>query len=252
MERVGLYVIVATGVGAAALFAVEPTLDMNIALYFRSLAANEPQSFVFQFIAMLRDVNRHLTIAFFVLAAAVLAIKFAWPGLPMLMPPRTTLMLFLSLLIGPGLLVNGILKEQWGRPRPGEVVELNGALAFKPWWDPTGECRSNCSFPSGETSTAFALLAVAAAAPTPWSGPAIVATAVFATAVGLGRIATTGHFASDVIFAGVLTSLVVWLVHGFLFRWPTTCMTDAALEARLERAARSGRRYVGAIVPRFP
>ena len=39
---------------------------------------------------------------------------------------RTALFLTLSLLLGPGLLVNGILKPQWGRPRPIHVTQFGG------------------------------------------------------------------------------------------------------------------------------
>ena len=41
-------------------------------------------------------------------------------------PGRAAVFLVLSLLLGPGLLVNVILKDNWGRPRPGSVVEFGG------------------------------------------------------------------------------------------------------------------------------
>ena len=43
-----------------------------------------------------------------------------------------------------------------------------------------------------------------------------------------------GHFFSDVAFAGVITFLIVWLVHGWLYRWRATRITDAAVERTLE------------------
>ena len=52
------------------------------------------------------------------------------------------------------------------------------------------------------------------------------------------------HFFSDVVFAGVFSFLVIWLVHGLLYRWRLTRTTDAALEGTLERmlAWRPGKR----------
>jgi hypothetical protein len=43
-----------------------------------------------------------------------------------------------------------------------------------------------------------------------------------------------GHFFSDVAFAGVITFLIIWLMHGWLYRWRATRTTDAAVERTLE------------------
>jgi lipid A 4'-phosphatase len=48
-------------------------------------------------------------------------------------------------------------------------------------------------------------------------------------------MATGAHFFSDVVFAGVFTFLVIWLVHGSLYRWPRTRITDEAVEKTVER-----------------
>ena len=44
-----------------------------------------------------------------------------------------------------------------------------------------------------------------------------------------------GHFISDVVFAGVFTFLIVWIVHGALYRWRRTATSDAAFERAIER-----------------
>ena len=49
------------------------------------------------------------------------------------------------------------------------------------------------------------------------------------------RIAGGGHFFTDAVFAGVFMFLLIWLVHGLLYRWPATRTTDAAIERALER-----------------
>ena len=45
---------------------------------------------------------------------------------------KIALYLFLVLAIGNGLIVNGLLKEHWGRPRPAQIIEYNGTQIFEP------------------------------------------------------------------------------------------------------------------------
>jgi lipid A 4'-phosphatase len=98
------------------------------------------------------------------------------------------------------------------------------------WWDPRGECTGNCSFVSGEASSAYAMLAPAVALPPPWRYPAIGAALLYGSMIGLVRMALGGHFLTDVIFAGVLTALIVWLLHGLLYRWPRTRLSEQSIE----------------------
>jgi lipid A 4'-phosphatase len=250
-SRWAICAIASTGVCAGVLLAVQPEIDLEVARFFRDYCAADTESALYRLANLVRGLNHFLTFAVFVPPAAALILKLCRPRLPMLLPTRATLLLLLSLLVGPGLLVNGVLKEHWARPRPGEVIELDGTLAFKAWWDPTGDCPSNCSFASGESASAFALLALAAVVPAPWSVPAVAATVGFAALVGFGRIAVTGHFVSDVVLAAVLTSLIVWLFHGLLFRWPLTRTTDHEAEAWLAGRAEAGRQTIASLFARL-
>ena len=63
------------------------------------------------------------------------------------------------------------------------------------------------------------MLAVAAAVPPPAQVPAIGIALLYGVTVGLMRMIVGGHFLSDVLFAGIFTALIVWLLHGWLFRW---------------------------------
>jgi len=141
------------------------------------------------------------------------------PHKPTLMPPRHALLILLTLALGPGLLANAILKDNWGRPRPIEVMEFGGQLKFLPWWDPRGPCPKNCSFVAGEPSGAFWTLAPAALTPPHWRAVAYGAALAFGAVVGLVRAAGGGHFFSDVVFAGVFMFLLIWIMHGLLLRW---------------------------------
>jgi len=114
------------------------------------------------------------------------------------------------------------------------VTEFGGDYAFTPWWDPRGTCDSNCSFVSGETSAAVWMTAPAMLAPPPWRAVALGAALVYGAAMATMRLLAGGHFLSDVIFAGIFTGLVIWAVHGALYRWPGH-PEDRAIDRTLER-----------------
>jgi membrane-associated phospholipid phosphatase len=120
------------------------------------------------------------------------------------------------------------------------VAQFGGEEHFVAWWDPRGDCPKNCSFVAGEPSGAFWTLAPAAMLPPPWRGLGTAAALIFGAAIGLLRMASGGHFLTDVVFAGVLTFLVIWLTHGLLYRWAATRITDEAVERALERVAMPG------------
>ena len=127
-----------------------------------------------------------------------------------------TAFLALSMLLGPGLLVNGILKDHWHRPRPVQVTEFGGTAQFQPWWSRDGSCETNCSFVSGEASAATWLLAPALLVPAPFQPLAVAAAFMFAIAVGRLRMAFGGHFLSDTLISILLTTLVILLLHRWL------------------------------------
>jgi membrane-associated phospholipid phosphatase len=49
------------------------------------------------------------------------------------------------------------------------------------------------------------------------------------------RVMAGAHFPSDVIFAGVFTFLIIWVVYAFIYRWPRTRLSDDGVEHALER-----------------
>jgi len=150
--------------------------------------------------------------------------------------------LLLTLILSAGVLTNLTFKSYWGRPRPVVVTEFNGDLPFKPWWDPRGGCDHNCSFFSGEGATAFWTFAPAVLAPPPWRPLAYAAATVFGIVTSVLRMAFGGHFFSDVAVAGLVTFLVIWVVHGAIYRWARTSLSDADIDAALTRLAWPGYR----------
>ena len=61
------------------------------------------------------------------------------------------------------------------------------------------------------------------------------------------RIAAGRHFFTDVVFAGVFMFLLAWVVHGLIYRWRPTRLTDKAIERPLEWAAGAVRDALAAL-----
>jgi lipid A 4'-phosphatase len=119
---------------------------------------------------------------------------------------RRLLTLLAVLVLGLGLTVNWALKEGWGRPRPEQVGEFGGAKVFQPWWQPSRQCPSNCSFVTGHGGTGAVLLGVGLLAAPARRRRWLLGGLACGLAIGLVRMVQGGHFASDVL--GAL--LVIW------------------------------------------
>ncbi|MFB3907551.1 MAG: phosphatase PAP2 family protein [Candidatus Eisenbacteria bacterium] len=156
---------------------------------------------------------------------------------------RSFALLALVLALGPGLVVNTALKDHWGRPRPRELREFGGTAAYQGVEDP-GTPGKGKAFPSGHASMGFYFVsfyilwrddaarrdraagrrasARATAAATARAqvkarasarARAALAFGILAgCAIGLQRIASGGHFLTDVLWAGGIVYLVALLV----------------------------------------
>lgn len=131
---------------------------------------------------------------------------------------RQIIYLTLALAIGPGLLVNGILKEHWGRARPLQITEFNGKADFTPAFVITDFCESNCSFTSGHAAMGFFPMALAFlfGIGTKLRRQILVVGITSGIIFGGARIIQGNHFLSDVIFSGLLTFLVYYLLAAWI------------------------------------
>lgn len=133
---------------------------------------------------------------------------------------RKAIFILLFLALGPGLVVNVLLKDQLGRARPREVIEFGGSHQFTQFWQP-GTAGGNSSFPSGHAAIAFFMIA-------PWfvlrdekravASGFLVFGLSLGILVGIARILQGGHFVTDVIWSAGLIYLVgggLALVMGF-------------------------------------
>lgn len=125
---------------------------------------------------------------------------------------RPCLIIVCAVALGPGVVVNGLLKPYWGRPRPRQVVALGGELAYREWWQPGGP-GSGRSFPSGHAAMGYVLLVGSAVLPPTtarWLRVLLGMGALgYGTLLGWGRIVQGGHFLCDVVTSGGLTTLTI-------------------------------------------
>lgn len=125
-------------------------------------------------------------------------------------------------LIGPGLLINGVVKDQWGRPRPHQVEALGGNRDYLPPLKP-GEPGKGRSFPSGHSSVGFMLgvffmIWYRQRPRLAWMALALAI--AFGLLLGIGRMAAGDHFLSDVIWSGVFVYGIALLLYYGVLRIP--------------------------------
>jgi len=156
---------------------------------------------------------------YFLAFAGLIMITLSYWNVKYIQYRNASMVLIFTMIIGPGVLVNLVLKDHTGRPRPREITEFGGAEKFVCVCE-KGATNEGKSFPCGHCSMGFYL-----AIPFLFlrNRKKILAYTVLAVGVGYGiiigiaRMMAGGHFASDVLWAG----LIVWLVALFgysLFR----------------------------------
>src|SRR4029079_14152939 len=219
MNRTGLLIALAIAVIAGLGFGIYPGLDLEVARYFHGFVDRSHNMFALRIYPPLmkaRDIG--LWVGFILVAPAVCAliVKLLLPRRKMLISGRATVFLIATMALAPGLLVNVLLKDHWGRPRPIDVTQFGGNQHFVAWWDPRGDCPGNCAFVSGDVSGAFWTLAPAALAPPQWR--ALACGAALALGVGMAaiRMMAGAHFFTDTVFAGIFTFMIIWIVHGLI------------------------------------
>ncbi len=137
------------------------------------------------------------------------------------------LFLVLLYLIGPGLLVNVVFKDHWGRARPVETTLFGGNQPFTHPWQKRPS-SDNKSFPSGHAAVAFYMI-----------GPYFVLrqrknTAArlwlimgngYGVAVSAARIVQGGHFFSDTLWSCGIVYMTATILAGLMQLNPTADAT---------------------------
>lgn len=153
---------------------------------------------------------------------------------------RAALYLLLALALGPGLTVNTVFKDHWGRARPAQITAFGGDKKFSPAFVPSDQCARNCSFPAGDPAMGFYLVSLAFLAEAPrrrrWGITGAIAAGA---ALGLVRLAQGGHFLSDIVASGFIVCAVSWALHRILIAHDGI----AALAAVIRRPSPAARRF---------
>jgi lipid A 4'-phosphatase len=241
----GMYVYGAVLVLSLALFLWVPGIDLFVSGLFYdpqhgfALAAWRP-------LADLEGLVRWITWAILaVLLAGAVWLRLV--GRPLWRFDRKALIFLLAALtIGPGIVVNTVLKDHWGRARPYQVSEFGGAQTFTAAPMPADQCDKNCSFVSGHAALGFSLVSFAFLLQAGRRREIAMGAALsLGGLLGLGRIAAGHHFLSDIVDAGLVVVGTTWLLH----RWLVVHDGAAPIVAFVGRLAetKAGRRLLWAM-----
>ena len=163
---------------------------------------------------------------------------------------KASMVLVFTIVVGPGLVVNLLLKDHTGRPRPREITEFGGSEKFICVCE-KGATNEGKSFPCGHCSMGFYL-----AIPYLFlrNRKKVLAYSVLGLGIGYGiiigiaRMMAGGHFASDVLWAG----LIVWLVAltgNYLFRADKPIEIPVLSSADQKKKARRMTLAMGILLP---
>ncbi|WP_067338370.1 phosphatase PAP2 family protein [Stappia indica] len=207
------------------------------------------------FLQRLRELGPFLVKLVAVLCVLVLLWPFVVAPLSRRLSLRAPVFLLSTLILGPGVLVNAVLKNNWGRPRPNAVDLFGGEAPYVRVWQMTNHCDTNCSFVSGEASSSLWLVTLAFLAPPSWRRAILAVVLPLAVILSANRVAFGGHFLSDTLISWCLTLLVILGVHHLLWgtkgaearasRWREGY--DRAADAVRARAVRLRRRIAASL-----
>lgn len=122
---------------------------------------------------------------------------------------RQALYIVLVIALGPGLVVNLIVKDHWGRPRPVHVTQFAGEHTYIP----PGKIghTPDKSFVCGHCSVGYAFIVLYFLAQHhKWVY--FLITIALAWVMGFTRMTAGGHFVSDILWSGYLVFLVAYLL----------------------------------------
>lgn len=201
---------------AGVIFFVFPQIDLAISAFFFKdgifyLAKSPVIKFIYHYghlLAVLTGIFAFLSITYMALRKVDLLFGFR---------KKIYIFMVLAILVGPALIVNTVLKENFGRARPKDIVEFGGNKEFTKPLSISNQCDTNCSFVSGHSSTGFYFCAVALIFSSRKKKLVFWAGILLGTVIGLTRIIAGGHFASDIYFSFVAVYLPALLLHYWMF-----------------------------------
>ena len=117
-------------------------------------------------------------------------------------------MFLICTLIISAITIEIVMKGEFGRARPRDIIEFNGDKQFTRAFEISDQCSKNCSFVSGHAGIGFYFLCIGFLVRKKW---AFLPGLALGLVLSYARITQGGHFLSDVIIAGYVTLLIAWL-----------------------------------------
>jgi membrane-associated phospholipid phosphatase len=216
----------------SAFFVAFPGVDLGISRLFYVEGVGFPAGQI-EALRTFRAFGQYFPLALTIVLVIGLVLKLIYPSRPSLFPPRFTLYFASLFLLGPALMVNGILKPIFDRPRPRSVIDFGGTDPFVHAWGLGGNFFDDRSFVSGEAAVVVCLIPLAFFVPVVWRRSVFVLLSVFAALTAVNRIAFGAHFLSDVLIAtGLMATLAIGLAH-LIYGRPGVQSCDIRLDAAL-------------------
>lgn len=131
---------------------------------------------------------------------------------------RQALYILMVIALGPGVLVNLVVKDHWGRPRPVHTEKFGGEYAYIPPLK-LGH-TSDKSFVCGHCSVGYAFFALYFLAQN-HKLFYLTLTLGLAWTMGFTRMTSGGHYLSDILWSGYLVFLVAFALY---YGWYRRCV----------------------------
>jgi lipid A 4'-phosphatase len=187
-----------------------PDYDLSISQYFYDGGSGKFIGTYYIIFDYIQDLTSIIATTLSITLISIVA--FCWLLKKDFLGQRWRIFVFLltSFILGPGIMVNLVLKENWGRPRPRQVIEFGGSNDYRSPFDPSFDRKSGSSFVCGDASVGYFFFSLALLLrKRKWLWLSIIA----GTVIGFGRVVQGAHYFSDVLFSG----WVVWFCSLILY-----------------------------------
>ena len=147
--------------------------------------------------------------------AALLIIAVGFVYKPLTRSRYPALYFVAVIVLGPILMVNLVLKDHWGRPRPREIVEFNGDYHYQPPGVISETGRK--SFVCGHCSSGYMFFAFYFIL-NKGKNLALLCSLLYGLLFGFARMMAGGHFLSDILWSGYVVFGICWFLYYVVFR----------------------------------
>jgi len=151
------------------------------------------------------------------------------------------LIIVLTTVIGPGVLVNGILKNYWGRPRPRQVQEFGGQWEYRHLHQPGTPGRGE-SFTCGHCTMGFLFCSLLVfRRKNTWIAVAGGTSGlILGGLLGAARVVQGAHFPSDVLWSLGIVLMTITSLYYLVLQLPKTHLKKPKPLSRPKRYVISG------------